>query len=144
MIVPDVNLLLYAELAAFDEHRDARRWWERLLSSSEPVGLAAPALCGFIRLSTSPRIFTEPLDVEAAISRVEEWLERPNVRFLLPGPLHLSIAFRLLRKLGAAANLTTNVQLAALAIEYQAELHSVDRDFARFPGLRWRDPLRRG
>ena len=66
---------------------------------------------------------------------------RPCVRFLAPGPRHLEIAFRLLRHLGTAANLTTDAQLAALAIEHQAELHSSDADFGRFPELRWRNPL---
>lgn len=141
MIVPDVNLLLYAELDAFAEHARARRWWERALSSGDEVGLATPAVFGFIRVSTNPRIFTVPLEVAAAVERVERWLERPSARFLLPGPRNLEIAFRLLRKLGTAANLTTDVQLAALAIEYQAELCSNDTDFGRFPQLRWVDPL---
>jgi predicted nucleic acid-binding protein len=81
------------------------------------------------------------MDVEGALGRVESWLSRPQVRFLQPGPRHLEIAFRLLRVLGAASNLTTDVQLAALAIENQADLHSNDSDFARFPDLRWVDPL---
>ena len=68
-------------------------------------------------------------------------IERPQASFLLPGPRHLEIAFRLLRHLGVAANLTTDVQLTALAIEYQAELHSNDADFGRFPQLRWINPL---
>jgi uncharacterized protein len=82
-----------------------------------------------------------PLAVEEAVGIVEHWLERPNVRFLLPGPRHLDLASGLLRSLGTAANLTTDVQLAALAIEYQGELHSNDVDFARFPGLRIANPL---
>lgn len=144
MIVPDINLLLYAELDAFPEHDLARKWWEEALASDEEVGLASPAVFGFIRLATNPRVFTTPLAAAAAIERVEGWLGRPNARFLLPGPRHLQIAFRLLRKLGAAANLTTDVQLAALAIEYQAELHSNDTDFGRFPQLRWVNPLGAG
>jgi hypothetical protein len=143
LIVPDVNLLLYATISGFPEHPAARRWWETALSGDEEVGIAAPALFGFLRLATHPRIFDRPLSVEDAAARVEEWLARPQARFLLPGPRHLDIAFRLLRALGAAANLTTDVQLAALAIEYQSELHSNDADFGRFPDLRWIDPLRR-
>jgi uncharacterized protein len=77
------------------------------------------------------------------VERAQEWLEQPPVRFLLPGPRHLEMAFRLLRELGSAGNLTTDVQLAALAMEYQGELHSNDTDFGRFPGLRWVNPLRR-
>jgi predicted nucleic acid-binding protein len=81
------------------------------------------------------------MTVQDALGRVDEWFRRPQVRFLQPGPRHLDIAFRLLRKLGTAANLTTDVQLAALAIENQAELHSNDSDFGRFPELRWINPL---
>jgi toxin-antitoxin system PIN domain toxin len=141
MIVPDVNLLLYAVMTGFPQHARARRWWEDLLNGDGEVGLAAPALFGFIRVATNPRVFTKPLAVEDAIARADEWLERSQVRFLLPGPKHLEIAFRLLRALGTGANLTTDVQLAALAIEFQSELHSNDTDFSRFPTLRWVDPL---
>ncbi len=141
MIVPDINLLLYSTIKAFPEHPRARRWLEDVMNGEADVGLAAPALFGFIRLSTNRRLFAPPLAVEDAVQRVEEWLARPHVVFLLPGPRHLELAFRLLRGLGTAANLTTDVQLAALAIEHQAELHSSDTDFARFPQLRWVNPL---
>ena len=141
MVVPDVNLLLYAHVSAFRQHRAAKKWWEALLAGPEEVGIASPALFGFIRLATNRRVLDPPMEVDGALERVEAWLSRAQVRFLQPGPRHLEIAFRLLRALGAAANLTTDAQLAALAIENQAELHSNDSDFARFPGLRWVDPL---
>lgn len=141
MIVPDVNLLLYATVDGLPQHQRARAWLEGVLGGTAPVGLAAPALFGFVRLATHRRIFDPPMSVEAALGQVERWLERPQVTFLLPGPRHLDIAFRLLKDLGAGGNLTTDVQLASLAIEHQAELHSHDTDFARFPALRWRDPL---
>ena len=141
MIVPDVNLLLYAHIGGFPDHARALRWWEEALDGDQEVGIGAPALFGFVRIATNPRIFETPLSVEEAIARVESWLEQPNARFLLPGPRHLEIAFRLLRKAGTARNLTTDVQLAALAIEYQAELHSNDTDFGRFGDLRWVNPL---
>ena len=79
--------------------------------------------------------------VDDALERVEEWLDQPPVRFLLTGPLHLEIAFRLLPHVGTTRDLTTDVQLAAHAIENQAEIHSNDGDFARFPGLRWSNPI---
>lgn len=141
MIIPDVNLLLYAQITAFPEHARARRWWEEMLNGSREVGLAGPALFGFIRIGTNPRVLNPALGVEEAVGIVESWLQRPNVRYLLPGPRHLDLAFGLLRGLGTAANLTTDVQLAALAMEYQGELHSNDVDFARFSGLRLINPL---
>ena len=142
MVVADVNLLLYAHVTGFRQHRAAKKWWEALLAGREQVGIAGPALFGFVRLATNRRVLDPPMDVEGALERVESWLSRAQVRFLQPGPRHLEIAFRLLRELGAAGNLTTDVQLAALTIENQAELHSNDSDFARFPDLRWVDPLK--
>lgn len=141
MIVPDINLLLYATVSAFPEHPRARRWLEDLMNGEESVGIAAPALFGFVRLGTNPRVFDPPMSVDEALQRVEEWLGRPHVHLLLPGQRHLEIAFQLLRHMGSAGNLTTDVQLAALAIEQQAQLHSNDTDFGRFPGLRWVNPL---
>ena len=141
MIVPDVNLLLYAHITSFAEHVRARRWWERLMAGDREVGVAGPAIFGFVRLVTNRRVLDRPLDVADALARVEEWLDRPHVHFVQPGPRHLKIAFDLLRDVGAAANLTTDAQLAALAIEHQAELHSNDSDFGRFPRLRWSNPL---
>jgi hypothetical protein len=81
------------------------------------------------------------MSVEVALGHVEAWLARPHVQLLSPGPQHLQLASALLRRIGAAANLTTDVQLAALALEHRAELHSNGHDFGRFPGLRWVNPL---
>jgi toxin-antitoxin system PIN domain toxin len=140
VILPDVNVLLYAHVTGFPEHAWARRWWEGLMNGNRPVGIAGPALFGFLRISTSPRVLERPLAVDDAVSRVEEWLSRPHVHFLQAGPRHLEIAFALLRELGTGANLTTDVQLAALAIENDGEVHSNDSDFGRFRKLRWVNP----
>jgi uncharacterized protein len=141
MIIPDVNLMLYAEVAAFPQHATARAWWLRQLGGENEIGLAPPAVFGFIRLVTNPRVLTPALAIDAALLRVEAWLARPNARVLAIGPTYLDIAFRLLRALGAAANLTTDAQLAAFAIENAATLCSNDRDFGRFAGLTWDNPL---
>ena len=141
MIVPDLNLVLYAHIDAFAEHDQARHWWEDLLNGKREVGIGVPVLFGFVRLATNRRVLVDPMSAEDAIAVVETWLRRRHVRVLGPGPRHLEIAFGLLRRLGTAANLTTDAQLAALAIEHQAELHSNDADFGRFPQLRWHNPL---
>ena len=143
MIVPDVNVILYATFRESPDHERAQAWWTGLLSGSATVGLSMLTIFGFIRLSTNLRIMQSALPVEDAVSRVESWLSRPQVEMVHPGPRHLQIAFDLLREAGTGANLTTDAQLAALAIEHQAELHSADTDFARFPGLRWVNPLKR-
>lgn len=142
MIVPDVNLLLDAELDAHPLHKRARKWWEGALNGQREVGLAPVALFGFLRIATSRRVFTVPLEVDAAVDRVNGWLVRPNVRTLVPGQQHLELAFGLLRRLGSGGSLTTDVQLAAHALELNAELFSNDMDFGRFQGLRWTNPLR--
>jgi hypothetical protein len=141
MIVPDVNMLLYAHVDAFPQHEAARTWWEGLLNSDRQVGLASVAIFGFIRIGTNRRVFTEPLSVSDAIAYTRAWLEQPNVTALVPGTRHLEIAFRLLEQLGTASNLTTDAQLAAHAVEHGGEVHSCDSDFSRFDGLRWRNPL---
>ncbi len=141
MIIPDVNLLLYATITAFPVHVRARTWWEEALNGSESIGLASPAIFGFLRIGTNRRAIAPPLAVTAATGLVRTWLVEPNVSFILPGPDHLDIALGLLDSLGTGANLTTDVQLAAYAIERGAELCSYDSDFGRFPGLRWTNPL---
>lgn len=142
MIIPDVNLLLYASFASFEQHAPARAWFEHALNSGEQVLLPAVSLFGFVRIATNPRVFEDPLPVSEALEAIELWLAAPHVHFLTPGPRHLEIAFGLLRQLGAANNLTTDTQLAAHAIENQAVLYSNDADFGRFEGLRWVNPLK--
>ena len=141
MIVIDVNLLLYASFATFTQHAAARAWLEKALNGTEQLLLPGVSIFGFVRIATNSRIFETPLRVEEALGSVEAWLAQPHVHFLVPGPRHIEIAFRLLRELGSARNLTTDVQLAAHAIENQARLCSNDRDFGRFQGLRWENPL---
>lgn len=141
MIVPDVNLLLYAEIDAFPHHAGARRWWEGVMNGERQVGIAPVCLFGFLRLATNRRVLTDPLTAELAIERVQRWLERPHVVLLVPGTRHLDTAFRLLRSLGTGGNLTTDVQIAAHAAEYNGEVFSNDRDFGRFEGVPWVNPL---
>ena len=141
MIVPDINLLVYAYNEAAPLHAHAKAWWETLISGENPVGLAWAVVLGFVRLVTHPAVLETPLPPEAALDRVDAWLAREGVRILEPGPRHLRIVRDLFTATGVAAGLTTDTHLAAVAIEHQAELHSNDRDFERFPGLRLRNPL---
>jgi uncharacterized protein len=144
VIIPDVNLLLYANISSFALHAAARDWWEAALNADEPIGLPGVSIFGFVRIATNPKIFDPAMSVREATARVEAWLEQPTVTLLAPGPEHLTIAFRLLHDLGSARNLTTDAQFAAHAIENNATLHSNDGDFARFAGLRWVNPLKLG
>jgi uncharacterized protein len=141
VIVPDVNLLLYAVISGFPQHSRAYAWWERTVNSPARVGLTQTALFGFLRIATNARVLLSPLPVSDAVDYVHDWLAQPNVDLLVPGSNHLGIALELLRDVGTAGNLTTDVQLAAYAIEHQGEMHSNDTDFARFPNLKWVNPL---
>ncbi len=141
MILPDINLLVHAYNNESPIHAAARAWWERLLSGTLPVGLAWVAVLGFIRIATDRQIVTNPMSVTTACAHARGWLAQPYVSIVDPGDRHAEILFGLLESLGTAGNLTTDAHLAALAIEHQAELHSTDRDFGRFAGLRWVNPL---
>ena len=111
------------------------------MNGTGTVGLPWVAILGFIRIATNPKILDNPLDVSGACTRVRSWLHRPQTALIHPGDRHADILFDLLEAAGSAGNLTTDAHLAALAIEHQAELHSTDADMARFPGLRWTNPL---
>ena len=141
MIVLDANMLLYAYNAASPFHRKARPWLEQLLSGSAPVGLPWQTIGAFIRIVTNPKISSGRLTTEQALGVVDRWLEQPNVRILAPGEDHWPILRRTIIEGQAHGPLITDAQLAALVIEHGGELCTTDRDFARFPGLRWTNPL---
>lgn len=141
MIIPDVNLLLYAVVDGFPEHAAAHRWWLAALNDTEPVGLCPPVVFGFVRIVTNRRIIDPPMAVDAAIAQVNAWLARPHVLLLAAGERSVTIALNLLEHVGTAANLTNDAQIAAHALEHRAVVQSNDSDFERFPGLRWINPL---
>lgn len=143
MLIPDINILIYAYDSTSPRHAEARRWWETTLVGERPVGLAWATMLGFIRIMTHPRIQARPMRVPDCVRRVRSWIEHPRTEILTPGEQHADILFRFLTQLGSAGNLTSDAYLAALAVEYQAELVSTDADFARFQGLRWFNPLPR-
>jgi len=137
----DVNLLLYAVNEDSPHHARAKPWLESSLSGTEAVGLEWTVLLAFLRLATRPMIFATPIPVDEALALVETWLARPCVTVVQPTERHLEVLAGLLRPIGTAGNLTSDAHLAAVAIEHGAELCSCDADFARFPGLRWTNPL---
>jgi uncharacterized protein len=143
VIIPDVNLLLYATIDAFPQHTRAREWWEQALASDEWIWLADRAIFGFLRIGTNPRLLKPPLAVGDACGHVEAWLAQPNVRHVAASEQSLNRALGYLRAIGTASNLTTDAQLAAIATERGATVYSNDADFARFEGVRWVNPLTR-
>lgn len=141
MIVPDINLLIYAYNQADPYHEAARDWWEVCLNGTIPVGIPWIVIAGFIRIITHPKVLERPMPVASATERAREWLDQPIVVTIEPGRSFPQLFFNYLDQLGAAGNLTTDAVIAALAVERNAEVQSNDTDFSRFQGLRWRNPL---
>jgi toxin-antitoxin system PIN domain toxin len=141
MILIDANLLLYAYDPSSPHHLAARDWLETTFSRPEPVGLAWMTLLAFLRIGTSTRPLENPLSVSEATTIVAVWLERPMVTHLNPGERHWEILRDLMTRGQARGPLVTDAHLAALAIEHGAALATTDRDFARFPGLKFFNPL---
>lgn len=142
MILLDANLLIYAINEDAPLHRKAKYWLESVLSGQETVGFSWSVVLAFLRLTTRPGLFRQPLPVETAFDLVASWLAQATATIVHLGPRHLLIVRELLSPLGTGGNLTSDAHLAALAIECGAELCSSDTDFARFQGLKWRNPLR--
>lgn len=141
MIVPDINLLLYAYDAASLFHAKAVAWWQERLSGTESVGLPRVVIFGFVRIATNPRAFQHPMTPAEAAGHVRSWLAQPSVAVLDSGPRHIEQVLKLLESLGTAGNLVTDAQIAVVALEHGAVVHTADTDFIRFPGLRWFNPI---
>ncbi len=141
MTLIDANILLYAYDRSSSHHQAARDWLEEIFSAPESVGVAWVTLLAFLRIGTSPRVVENPLSVNEATAIIAEWLKRPMVTLLDPGERHWEILRRLMDKGQARGNLIMDAHLAASAIEHGATLATCDRDFARFPGLKFFNPL---
>ncbi len=143
MILIDANILVYASVVGCPQHEAARQWLDAKLSGDAPVGLPWASLLAYLRLTTNPRVFTPPVAMDAAWSRVSAWLACDAVWIPEPSERHAAILERLLKLPGDHANLVPDAHLAALAIEHGQTLCSTDGDFARFPDLKWLNPLKR-
>jgi toxin-antitoxin system PIN domain toxin len=141
MIVVDANLLIYSYDTDSSDHKKSRAWVEKMFSGAEPLGLPWQTVTAFLRVVTNRRLPGSRLTVEQATGIVEEWLEQPNVRILTPGDEHWSVLKRTMVEGRASGPLVSDAELAALTVEYGGVLYTADRDFARFPGLRWVNPL---
>jgi toxin-antitoxin system PIN domain toxin len=138
----DVNVLVYAFRTDARDHARYASWLNAQVDAPSAFGVSSTVLAGFVRVTTHPRIFTEPTPTEAALDFCQALLSHPNAVVLAPGPRHWSIFDGLCRDAKTRGNLVPDAFLAALAIEHGAELITTDADFARFSALRWRHPLR--
>jgi uncharacterized protein len=141
VIVPDANLLLYAYDGSSDRHSSAGRWLRQILSGADTVGLSWLSIGAFLRIATNSRLGRSQLPMTSAIEIVDEWLAMRAVRLIVPGEGHWAILKEILVAGRVQGPVTTDAQLAALTMEHGAILHTADHDFARFPGLRWVNPL---
>ena len=141
MILPDVNLLVYAHDETSKHHLEARQWWEDRLNGSTMIALSWVGLLGFVRLMTNPRIFRNPYAAGEILAIVKVWIALPHVKIVHPADTHFTLFAELIENIGTAGNLTTDAHLATLAIERGLILQTTDADFARFPGLKWVNPL---
>lgn len=141
MKILDANLLLYAYDRNSSFHREAKNWLEDLLSSNELVGIPWQTVGAFLRVMTNPKLPAERFTPEEAMDVVESWMSVTGVRMLSPGERHAPLLRRMMVEGQVRAGLVTDAQLAALTLENGGYLCTTDRDFARFPGLRWGNPL---
>jgi toxin-antitoxin system PIN domain toxin len=141
VIILDANILLYAYDSSSSLHVRARSWVEHVFSEGEPLGLPWQTVAAFLRVITNPELRGDRFTVEEAAAIVDQWLAQPNVRPLALGDRHWSLLRAAMVDGQVRGPLITDAQLAALTMEYGGVLHTTDRDFARFPGLRWMNPL---
>ncbi len=143
MTLLDANLLIYSFSSSSPHFDRAHRWLENLLSSPKAVGLAWATINAFLRVSTNPRAYAHPYTATEAAQIVSDLMERPTVYIMNPGERYWHIFRNLLVEAQVTSNLVMDAHLAALAIEHGALLCTTDRDFSRFPGLRWENPLQK-
>lgn len=141
MILVDANLLVYANNASFPQHERARSWLDTRLNGSAPVGLPWPSLLAYVRLMSDPRVLERPRSQAEAWQQAEAWLNCSPAWIPLPTERHREVLGELLRNTATRSNLVADAHLAALALEHGLTLCSTDADFARFPALRWENPL---
>jgi uncharacterized protein len=141
VILVDANLLLYAYHPRAEQHQKSRAWLEAALSGSEFVRFAWLTLWAFLRIATNSRVFEHPLSIAEANAAVSAWLAEPVAGVVEPGERHWDILSRLMRDGQTAGLLVMDAVLAAITIEHGATLCTTDRDFSRFAGLKWMNPL---
>lgn len=139
MIVPDSNLLIYAYDKSSPNHQKAKAWWVECLSGDERVRLPFVVISGFVRISTNARLFAAPFSPKEAIDTVREWIRQPVVSVVEDACVNRFLS--VVEEIEARGNLVSDAQIAAVALEENAILHTADTDFYRFPGLRIFNPL---
>jgi len=141
LILPDVNVLVYAFRRDSEDHAAYREWLESVVNGDMAYGMSPQVLASLIRIATHPRIFVRPSRLADATAFASVLLEQPHCQIVQPGSRHWGIFCDQCRRANATGNLAQDAWFAALAIESGCEWITADRDFARFEGLRWRTPV---
>ncbi len=142
MIIPDANLLIFAHDALSPDHKRANAWWSATLAGTESVGLPWVVILAFTRIMTHPQISQNPLSIEQVREVIEDWIRAPHVRIIQLSNRALPVFFDLLHEARTGGNLSTDALIAVHAREHSATIYSNDHDFARFPGIKWINPLK--
>ncbi len=140
MILPDVNVLIYAFRRDMAQHATCRPWLERLVESDTRFGVSPLALAAVVRITTNPRVFRTPSSIEEAFAFCDSLLDQPHCQIVDPGERHFDIFRRLCIETETRGSRVTDAWFAALAIEWGCDWITLDRDYARFPGLTWHAP----
>ena len=141
MLLLDVNILLYAKVSSYPQHKVAAKWLEDQVNNHIRMGIPWSNSLAFLRIVTNPRIYRVPLPIQDAQAQLDEWLNLPNVWIPQPTLQHRQILSQLLLDYQLTGNLVPDAHLAALAIEHGLEICTTDTDFARFPRCKWQNPL---
>ena len=141
MILPDVNVLLYAFRKDLSNHSEYRDWLSEMVNGEAAYGISPQVLAGVIRIASHPRIFQQPSPAEEVTAFASRLIDQPHCQVIVPGSRHWNIFVNLCETAKASSNLVQDAWFAALAIEWGCEWITIDRDFSRFPGLRWRAPF---
>jgi toxin-antitoxin system PIN domain toxin len=144
LIVVDANLLLYSYDPDAPLHRQAKAWLESVMSGRDTVGIPFLAITAFLRINTNTRLPRTSMRMAAALEAIDQLLSSPTAQVLHTDAPHWEVLRQVLSESGVVGRNVSDAQFAAFAIQYNATLFSTDKHFARFPGLKWKNPLKAG
>ena len=141
MILPDINVLLFALRPETVHHARCYEWLDSVINGDDPFGISPQVLSSVTRIATHPRIFPNPSSHEEVFEFANRLIAQQTCQIIQSGPRHWRIFCDLCRRATARGDLVADAWFAALAIESGCEWVTLDRDYARFEGLRWRTPF---
>ena len=140
MILPDVNVLIYAFRSDVPQYPPARAWLRNVILGDARFALSPLVLAAVVRVTTDRRVYTTPSTLSDVIGFCEDLRSQPHCQLVEPGARHWDIFTRLCVETDTIGRRVTDAWYAALAIEWGCEWITFDRDYARFPGLKWQVP----